>query len=65
MQSQSQFEIGDMNGAADALEAAFRISGDELFADEDPKYFNFLKTQLGVMQVKSNPKSTRFNKPLQ
>ncbi len=62
---QSRFEIGDLNGAADALEAAFRISGDELFADEDPKYFSFLKTQLGVIQVKTNPKSTRFNKPLQ
>ncbi len=62
---QSRFEIGDLNGAADALEAAFRRSGDELFADEDPKYFNFLKTQLGLMQVKSTPKSTRFQKPLQ
>ena len=62
---QSRVEIGVLNGAADALEAAFRISGDELFADEDPKYFSFLKTQLGVIQVKTNPKSTRFNKPLQ
>jgi tetratricopeptide (TPR) repeat protein len=62
---QSRFEMGDLNGAADALETAFRINGDELFADEDPKYFNFLKTQLGVMQVKSAPKSIRFNKPLQ
>jgi tetratricopeptide (TPR) repeat protein len=62
---QCLFEIGDLNGAADALETAFRMNGNELFADEDPKYLHFLKTQLGVMQVKSPPQSTRFNKPLQ
>ena len=62
---QCLFEIGNLNGAADALETAFRMNGDELFADEDPKYINFLKTQHGVMQVRSTPKSTRFNKPLQ
>ena len=44
---QSLFEVGDLNAAADALEAAFRMNGDELFADEDPKYLQFLKTHLG------------------
>ena len=62
---QSLFEIGDLDGAADALEAAFRKDGDELFADEDPKYLNFVKTQIGIMSVRSNSPSSRFNKPLQ
>ena len=62
---QSLFEIGDLNAAANALENAFRMSGEELFADEEPKYLDFLKTQLGVMRVKSAPPASRFNKPLQ
>lgn len=39
---QSLFEIGDLNSAANALEAAFRLGGAELFVDEDPKYRFFL-----------------------
>lgn len=62
---QSLFEAGDLNSAADVLEAAFRNSGDALFADEDPKYLEFVKTQLGVMKASSPQPSRRFNKPLQ
>ncbi len=62
---QSLFEIGDFDAAADALETAFRKNGEGLFADEDPKYLNFVKTQLGIMQVKSTTPSSRFNRPMQ
>ena len=61
---QSLFEINDLNHAADALETAFRKSGEELFADEEPKFLEFLKTQLGVMRIQSPPSASRFNKPL-
>jgi tetratricopeptide (TPR) repeat protein len=62
---QSFFETGDLNGSANAMEAAFRQGGQELFADEDPKYLEFVKTQIGVMKVQSATPSRRFNKPLQ
>jgi tetratricopeptide (TPR) repeat protein len=61
---QSCFETGDLNSAADCLEKAFRMSGEELFADEDPKYANFLKTQLGIRDAQATPANRRFNKPL-
>lgn len=62
---QSLFELDDLNGAADALEMALQLNGEDLFADEDPKYLNFIKTQQGHLKSQSQPKSTRFNKPLQ
>jgi tetratricopeptide (TPR) repeat protein len=62
---QSLYELEDLNGAADAFETAFRMNGEELFVDEDPKYLNFLKTQLGLLKTQSPPKSSRFNRPLQ
>lgn len=45
---QSLFELGHLDAAAEALEAAYREHGAELFADEDPKYLSFLKTQLKI-----------------
>jgi tetratricopeptide (TPR) repeat protein len=42
---QSLYEAGNFDEAADALVAAFRQRGDELFADEDPKYLEFVKLQ--------------------
>lgn len=45
---QSLFELGNLDAAAEALEAVYRGRGTELFLDEDPKYLNFLKTQLGI-----------------
>lgn len=62
---QSLFELADLNQAADALEMAFKLEGEPFFADEDPKYLQFLKTQLGIAQVRSTSRSSRFNKPLQ
>jgi len=62
---QSLFELSDLDQAAGALEAALQLEGDVFFADEDPKYLQFLKTQLGIMQVRATGGSRRFNKPLQ
>lgn len=61
---QSHFELGDLNSAANALEAVWRDCGDEIFADEDPKYLSFLKTQLGIMKVRTTHSTGRFKKPL-
>jgi tetratricopeptide (TPR) repeat protein len=44
---QSLFELGNLDAAAEALEAAYREQGTGLFVDEDPKYLSFLRTQLG------------------
>lgn len=62
---QSRFEIGDLNGAADSLEQAYRQSGEQLFVDEDPKYLNFVRTQMGIGAARSASPGKRFNKPLQ
>ena len=43
---QCQFELGNLDRAADGLGGAFMSEGGEIFADEDPKYFEFLKTRL-------------------
>lgn len=40
---QSLFEMGNLDAAAEAFEAAYRQQGLELFVDEDPKYLFFLK----------------------
>jgi tetratricopeptide (TPR) repeat protein len=61
---QSLFELGELDAAANALEIAFRENGEGLFADEDPKYLNFVKTQIGIMKVRSTAPTSRFNKPL-
>ena len=61
---QSLFELGDLNAAANALEAALAQQGDSLFADEDPKYLDFLKTQAGVETLRRTATTGRFSKPL-
>jgi len=43
---QCQFELGVLDRAADELARAYMAEGKELFADEDPKYFDFLKKRL-------------------
>ena len=60
---QSLLELGRLNEAADALEQAFRSGGEELFADEDPKYLGFVKTQLKIAPVRPTTRG-RFNHPL-
>jgi tetratricopeptide (TPR) repeat protein len=52
---QCLFELNQLDDAADALEEAFRLGGDSLFADEDPKYLSFVKTQLQIMPVEPTP----------
>jgi len=61
---QSLFELGDLNAAANAFEAVVRDNGEQPFVDEDPKYLNFVRTQIGIMKVRSTPSASRFNKPL-
>lgn len=43
---QCQFELGNIDRAADELARAYMGAGDEIFETEDPKYFAFLKTKL-------------------
>ena len=59
---QCLLETGQLDDAANALEEAFRRGGESLFEDEDPKYLNFVKTQLKIMNVASP--TGRFNRPL-
>lgn len=43
---QCQFELGNLERAADELARAYMGEGAEIFAVDDAKYFNFLKTRL-------------------
>ncbi len=43
---QCQFELGNLDRAADELVRAFMAEGEEIFDDEDPKYFEFLQTRI-------------------
>jgi tetratricopeptide (TPR) repeat protein len=43
---QSQYELGNVDRAADELTRAYAVAGAEIFEGEDPKYFAFLKTRI-------------------
>ena len=43
---QSQFELGNMDRAADELARAYLQEGLAIFEDEDPKYVAFIKSKL-------------------
>ena len=43
---QCQFEVSNLDRAADELARAYLLEGAEIFDEEDPKYFAFLKTRL-------------------
>lgn len=43
---QVQLELGNTARAADELARAYMAEGRELFADEDPKYYAFLRTRM-------------------
>ncbi len=43
---QAQLEVGNEDRAADELCRAYMGGGSELFDEDDPKYFDFLKTRL-------------------
>jgi tetratricopeptide (TPR) repeat protein len=48
---QSQFELGDLDRAADELMRAYMGAGPEIFKDQDPKYLSFLKTRAKDIQL--------------
>ena len=43
---QSQFELGKKDRAGDELTRAYMGAGKDIFKEDDPKYFEFLKTVL-------------------
>jgi tetratricopeptide (TPR) repeat protein len=45
---QCQFETGNFDNAANELTRAYAIEGVEIFKDENPKYFEFLKTKIQI-----------------
>ncbi len=45
---QAQFELDDMDRAADELARAYIGGGPELFQGQDPRYFEFLKTRIRI-----------------
>jgi len=60
---QCMLESGQLDEAANALEEAFRLGGESLFEDEDPKYLGFVKTQSRVTPIRRSS-GGRFNHPL-
>lgn len=45
---QCQFELGQFDFAADELMHAYMGDAEQIFATEDPKYFEFLKTRADI-----------------
>jgi tetratricopeptide (TPR) repeat protein len=43
---QCQFELGNLDRAADELTRAYAVGGEEIFGDEQEKYFEYLKTRI-------------------
>ncbi|MFI4876398.1 MAG: tol-pal system YbgF family protein [Blastopirellula sp. JB062] len=43
---QAHFEMGDQARAGNELTMAYMAAGSDIFEDEDPKYFDYLKTIL-------------------
>ncbi len=49
---QCQFEIGNLERAADELTRAYALKGEELFLEEDAKYLSFLLTKIETEKPK-------------
>ena len=47
---QCQFEVGDLDRAADELLRAYMAAGPEIFEGQDPKYIRFLRTRARDVQ---------------
>ena len=47
---QCQFELGNLDRAADELARAFLIEGKQVFEDSDPKYLDFVESKLASSQ---------------
>jgi tetratricopeptide (TPR) repeat protein len=45
---QSQFELGNLDRAADELTRAYGVAGTEIFDEEDRKYLDFLQTRIAL-----------------
>ena len=45
---QCHFELGQMQDAEDALHEAYLIEGEEIFEEEEPKYWEFLKSKITI-----------------
>ena len=52
---QCQFEVGNLDRAADELTRAYALEGDEIFSEDDPKYLEFLKTRINSTPPKKKP----------
>ncbi len=52
------FEEGEKDAAADELMRAYMGGGAEVFDEDDPKYFEFLKTRATGMPRKATPANT-------
>lgn len=51
---QCQLELGNKDRAADELTRAYALEGEQIFADENPKYFSFLKKKIKIESSPSN-----------
>jgi tetratricopeptide (TPR) repeat protein len=49
---QCQFEVGNLDRAADEMTRAYALEGDEIFEEDDPKYLAFLKTRIETEKPK-------------
>ena len=52
---QCQFEMGDLDQAADELTRAYALEGEELFSEDDPKHLDFLKTRIDLSEPNKRP----------
>jgi len=57
---QCQYELGDLDRAADELMRAYMGEGPGLFAEEDPKYLAFLATRAEGIELPKKAKGWRF-----
>lgn len=52
---QCQFEVGNHTRAADELTRAYALEGESIFEEDDPKYFEFLKTKIEITPPAKKP----------
>ncbi|MGF9562646.1 hypothetical protein [Neorhizobium sp. JUb45] len=57
---QCQFELDNLDRAADELMRAYMAEGAEIFAEEDPKYLAFLSTRAKGVDVPGEAKKKPF-----
>lgn len=46
---QCYFELGQMQEAEDTMHEAYLIEGEEIFEEEEPKYWEFLKSKITIV----------------